>query len=206
MEFISPILYGDEGLAAVEEFCAAANRLDFAVNSDCGYHLHIDMRGEYYESLKAVAYAYLKTDATWRLLVDSFRANDCSYCSRPEYRRRNIEQVISKESMDYFCDQHDRYALCNLNAYRKFGSFEIRLHQGSLDARVICNWIKAHLHFVDWAVDKHLDEIDDAFQGSDANKWESLKAIFGDIDLNRYYGRVRRGRLNENVPRVRATA
>jgi hypothetical protein len=204
MEFISPVLYGDEGLAAVEEFCAHADRLDFDVDSDCGYHLHIDMRGEDYESLKAVAYAYHKADAAWRLLVDSFRANDCGYCRRPEYRRRDLERVLDKGSMDCFCDRQDRYSLCNLNAYSKFGSFEIRLHQGSLEARAVCNWIKAHLRFVDWAKDKTFDEIDDAFRGSDVNKWESLKAIFGDIDLNRYYGRIRRGRLNESAERERA--
>lgn len=204
MEFTSPILYGDEGLAAVEEFCNHADRLDFDVDSDCGYHLHIDMRGESVDALKSVAYAYTKADSVWRLLVDSFRANDCGYCRRPEFGRSEISRVWDEYSMERFCDRQNRYTLCNLNAYTKFGSYEIRLHQGSLDARVICNWIKAHLRFVDWAKDKTFDEIDDAFRGSDLARWESLKAIFGDIDLNRYYGRVRRGRLNESTERERA--
>jgi hypothetical protein len=204
MEFYSPVLSGDEGLAAVEEFLQHADRLDFDVDSDCGYHLHLDMRGEDIDALKSVAYAYMKADAAWRLLVDSFRANDCGYCRRPQYTRRDVEAVSDRSDMRRFCDNQDRYLLCNLNAYTKFGSFEIRLHQGSLDARAVCNWIKAHLRFTDWAKDKTLDEIDDAFRGSDVSRWESLKAIFGDIDLNRYYGRIRRGRLNESGERERA--
>jgi hypothetical protein len=202
LEFFSPILHGDAGLVEVENFCAQAEQRHFAVDSDCGYHLHLDMRNETVPALKAIAYAYLKSDSAWRLLVDSFRANDCGYCRRPEYTRGQLEAA---SSMTRFGDAQDRYTLCNLNAYSKFGSYEIRLHQGSVNAKEICNWIKAHLRFVDWAKDKTFDEIDDAFCGSDANKWESLKAIFGDIDLNRTYGRIRRTRLGI-TPRARATA
>jgi hypothetical protein len=192
MEFVSPILAGDEGLAEVEKFCAIATDKGYAVDGDCGYHLHVDMRGESDTVLKSVAYAYLKSDAAWRLLVDSFRANDCGYCRPADFNRASLERA---DDMHDWCDNWNRYSLCNLNAYPKFGSYEIRLHQGSVNAREICNWVKAHLRFVDWAADKTLDEIDDAFGGSIADKWESLKAIFGDIDMNRYYGRVRRSRL-----------
>jgi len=192
MEFTSPILQGDDGLASVQEFCAEARRMNFEVDSDCGMHLHIDMRGESDTALKSVAYAYLKTDAVWRLLVDSFRANDCSYCRRPQYNRTQLEEV---DCFSDFCYEQDRYIAMNIAAYTKFHTYESRLYQGTLDATEICNWVKAHLRFTDWAKNKTFDEIDDAFRGSSASKWESLKAIFGDIDLNRYYGRIRRGHV-----------
>jgi hypothetical protein len=192
MEFYSPILYGDEGLAAVEAFCADAATLDFAVDSTCGLHLHLDMRDELAQAVKSVAYAYLRSDSVWRALVNTYRANDCGYCRRMQYTRQQLEDA---HDMANFCDRWDRYALCNLNAYTKFGSFEIRLYQGSVDAKEICNWVKAHTRFVDWAKTQTLDEVEDAFHGSNNMKWESLKSIFGDIDLNRTYGRIRRERL-----------
>jgi hypothetical protein len=201
MEFVSPILGGDEGLAAVEEFCAKAAELNFTVGEDCGFHLHMDMRDECTSALKSAAYAYLKTDAVWRLLVNNFRANNCGYCRVPEWTLRDLERA---DDMELWCDRWNRYALCNLQAYPKFGSYEIRLYQGTLDAKEINNWIKAHLRFTDWACTKDYTEIDDAFSGSAASKWESLKAIFGDIHLNRTYGRIRRERLGI-TPRARAT-
>jgi len=195
MEFTSPILRGDEGLAAIEEFLLEAEQLEFEADSDCGYHLHIDMRGESLDVLKSVAYAYAKADSAWRMLVNTFRANDCCYCRRADFDRTRLERITDMEGMTYFCRDRERYSLCNLSAYSKFGSYEIRLYQGTLDAQEVCNWIRAHLRFVEWAKDKTFDEIDDAFRGSGASRWESLKAIFGDIELNRYYGRVRRGNL-----------
>jgi|WetSurMetagenome_2_1015567.scaffolds.fasta_scaffold01858_20 hypothetical protein len=204
MEFTSPILAGDEGLKAIQDFCALANERHFEVDRSCGYHLHLDMRNESDDQLKSVAYAYLKADKVWRHLVDEYRSTGCSYCRTPEWGRRQLENIPRGE-MRGFCECRDRYSLCNLQAYWKFGTYEIRLHQGSLDALEICNWIKAHLRFVEWARDKTFDEIDDAFRGSDNAKWESLKAILGDINLNRYYGRKRRTRLGI-APKTRKAA
>ena len=198
MEFVSPILFGDAGLDVVQEFCDLAESNNFLVGDDCGYHLHLDMGAESEIALKSVAYAYLKTDSLWRLLVTEDRAKNCGYCRKPSYIRRHIQDIDPGAFAD-FCEGTDRYSLCNLQAYTKFGTYEIRLHQGTIHGMEVCNWIKAHLAFVDWAVNRTLDDIDSAFDGSEADKWESLKAIIGDINLNRYYGRRWRSRLGVSV-------
>jgi hypothetical protein len=195
MEFVSPILQCDDGLQSVRDFCAEAERLHFEADSDCGMHLHIDMRGATLQELKSVAYAYLKADRVWRLLINSFRANDCQYCTAPRYNRRQLEAISNAEEFETFCYNSNRYSSLNVQAYTKFGTYEIRSYQGTVDATEICNWVKAHLRFVEWAKDKTFAEIDDAFRGSDAACWESVKSILGDIELNRFYGRIRRGRL-----------
>jgi len=47
----------------------------------------------------------------------------------------------------------DRYHWLNLDSIDKHGTIEIRLHSSTLDANKVCNWVKAHLRFVDWVVD-----------------------------------------------------
>jgi hypothetical protein len=163
MEFISPILYGDEGLAEIERFCDNAREQGWSVDSDCGLHIHLDMRDENADSLKSIAYAYLLTDKAWRKLADPFRADNCTYC-RPSTRTRgNVERA--HDWRDY-CDSQNRYELCNLTAYNRHGTYEIRLYQGSIDKAEICNWIKIHTRFCDWAATKTLDELDAYFEGA----------------------------------------
>jgi hypothetical protein len=195
MEFDSPILYGDEGLAEVTKICGYAADKHWEVDSDCGLHIHLDMRDESVEALKSVAYAYLLTDKVWRKLVDGYRADNCTYCRPSNRGRRNIESA--SDWRDY-CDSQSRYELCNLNAYTRHGTYEIRLYQGSIDSVEINNWIIIHARFVDWAAGKTLDELDAYFAGSDNIKWEGLKLILGEFPLVKYWiGKRRRGRNNE---------
>ena len=65
LEFFSPILAGDQGLAEVRKFCRLAKKHHFRVNEDCGYHLHIDMRGTTVTERKRIAYAYRLTFNLW---------------------------------------------------------------------------------------------------------------------------------------------
>ncbi len=43
-EFVSPILYGDEGLSALRQFIAWANRIGAKVNASCGCHITIGIK------------------------------------------------------------------------------------------------------------------------------------------------------------------
>jgi hypothetical protein len=196
MEFISPILYGDEGLAEIEKICDQAAERGWVVDSDCGLHIHLDMRGESVAALKSVAYAYILTDKVWRKLADSYRADNCTYCRAPGGSRARIESTSdTMESWENYCNRQDRYELCNLNAFTRHGTYEIRLYQGSIDKAEITNWIKIHTRFIDWAATKTIAELDAYFEGNDNMKWEGVKMLLGDFPLVRYWiSKRRRGR------------
>jgi len=46
VEFYSSILQGDRGLSTVEDLAHFATDNNWRINLSCGYHLHLDMRGE----------------------------------------------------------------------------------------------------------------------------------------------------------------
>jgi hypothetical protein len=144
-EFVSEVLCGDDGLAAVENFCHRAAELGFEVDSTCGYHLHVDVSDLNQTQLASVATAYGLTYKLWTSFVsDSRRRNN--YCARHSW---NINAHREYERFADFARAQDRYQWFNVRAYCTHSTFEIRLHSGTLNAVKICNWIIAQLRFVE---------------------------------------------------------
>jgi hypothetical protein len=192
MEFVSPILQGDAGLAEVEAFCAHAKRLKFKVNSDCGYHVHINMRNTTHRQRYSVAYAYRLTYRIWASLVNEYRAHDCNYCHAPDYEADEIP--FDEYSFNDFIDNGERYEFVNLKALLRHGTYEIRGYQGTLNPYEIIAWIKAHLRFVDYVKDMTPADLDLCFNCNDQRQWRNICKVIGP-DLARYYGRKRAARL-----------
>jgi len=193
MEFISPILQGDSGLQEIEAFCAHARRLGFNVDGDCGYHVHIDLRDTNSDQRSNIAYAYRLTYEVWASLVNEYRANDCNYCRAPEYSASDLP--VNGYDFDYWAEYSSRYSFINFASYRRHQTFEIRGYQGTLDARKIIAWVKAHVRFVDFVKDKTREEIYLLFGDTDNRTWANLRRVMG-ADLARHYGRKRAARLS----------
>ena len=172
MEFVSPILYGDEGLEEIEGFCKVAKRMDFRVNRSCGFHAHFDVSNESEDSLRSIAYAYCKTYNLWCSFVAEHRGEN-RMCGSPDYTLLDIK---TNDNFDYFVGKRDRFEFVNWRAYLVHGSFEVRLYQGTLDAEEICNWVIMHARFIDAVSKMCLDEIDDLFS---SNKFEALVKTIG---------------------------
>lgn len=199
MEFISPILYGDEGFIEIKNFCAFAKKKGFRVNRLCGYHVHFDMRNETEESLKAIAYAYSLTYPMWCALVPGNRSNN-AYCGGLDYS----PDEILKEDWEYFVGKRDRFEYINWRAYLVHGSMEIRLYQGTLDATEICNWIKIHAMFIDSIKSLAFSDIATKFGGNIYKQFEALTVIIGN-DLADYWAKKAHShgkniRMNLTIP------
>lgn len=149
MEFYSAILEGDDGLAAIEDLCGFADSNDWSVDSSCGYHLHLDMTGESDDKLFAIAYAYRSYQGLFNKYVSESRWHN-SYCSNAHINCAEI--TLAKDSGDFnsFCNRDGRNWI-NFRAYYSHTTFEVRLHEGTLNAQKIINWVKMHTHFADWA-------------------------------------------------------
>lgn len=169
LEFDSPVLYGDEGLAEIRKFLEFADEHDWAVDDNCGCHTHYDMRGESDESLARIAYAYRICVTMLEALVDPSRVNG-EYCGMPRYSLREIRQAFSTPAyigcdFRYWCEGTPRYTYVNLYAIDTHNTFEIRILEGSIDAELICNWIKFNARFMDWAKTQTFDDLDTLFSG-----------------------------------------
>ncbi len=158
-EFYSDILCGDAGLEEVEKLCGFAHDNNWEVAETCGLHVHFDMREENTGGLKAIAVAMLSTYDVWLDFVHPDRW-DRHYChaSEPDL----ISSIVTTDDFNelLYSRPHDkRYEWCNFMAYRCHNTFEVRLHQGSIDGKQICNWIRAISLWMDWASDKSWKEV-----------------------------------------------
>ncbi len=149
-EFWSDILSGNGGLDAVDELCEFAASHRWAVNNACGLHVHLDMRSEDRDSLKAIAGAFRLTYEVWCAFVDSRRV-DNHYCDHPEWEIEDVTGLRDNDRISYMRGAGNRYQWLNLAAYSEHETFEVRLHHGSIDAKTIKNWIRGLTVFADWA-------------------------------------------------------
>jgi hypothetical protein len=182
-EFVSPVLYGDEGLSEIRRFCRLAR--NFKVDGKCGFHAHLDMGDLTVAQLKAVAYAYHKTYAIWAAFVaDSRRSNH--YCGAHDYDRSGLSAIADSDDWRSFCNR-DRYVWCNVAAYNEHKSIEIRLHSATLEPEKIVNWIKAHVRFIDVVKDMTFGQIERRLSGPVESLFSALSRIWDDSELSAFY-------------------
>jgi hypothetical protein len=187
-EFVSPVLWGDDGLAEVSGFCAEAKRNGCTVSDACGYHLHLDMSDEDDESLRRIALAYCLTEAFWFACVDDSRQNNY-YCQPTTYEGHThwtADDIIAYGRPRPDC----RYVWANWKAYTKHKTLEIRLHQGTFNGRAVCNWIKAHLRFVEAVRLMTVGQIVRTFGGKTLKaQMRNMRDIWRDDELADYYAK-----------------
>ena len=184
LEFISPILCGDKGLTEVKNFCKLAHQRRFKSFDECGFHVHIDMRDTSSLQRRKVAFAYIATMDLWAACVDEERWDNC-FCKLMEYTPQDVEGARSFEE---FVDRRDRYEFVNWRAIRSHTTVEIRGYQGTLQATQICNWIMAHLRFVDFVKDKTFNELKAMFCNGPKRAKRMMRKIIGKR-LSNYYAK-----------------
>lgn len=132
-EFAARPATGDAFVRSVRNVCGALRGC--RVNKSCGLHVHVDMndttprqRANVCEWWRMLEPLILATVAPSRRLPNSYcapwRGRDCS-------------------------DSGERYLSLNTSAYHKHGTFEFRLHQGSLNPGRILAWSRLCLSFVE---------------------------------------------------------
>ncbi len=186
-EFITPPLYGDEGLKEIHSFCEEANSLKWESDDHCGLHLHMGIGDLDPEELKRVAFAYHHTYGMWKRFISSYRAIN-SMCGAPKYTLTEITKIdtLDSEDWEYFAAERDRFDAINWRAYLIHGTIELRLLNGTLDAELICNWIKTHTRFIDFVIKHTISELDLLLDGSTLYQFSALTEIIG-TELATYY-------------------
>jgi hypothetical protein len=188
-EFYSDILNGDDGLDAVRDWASVADNNGWQAGSDCGLHLHLDVRGDSDEQRFAIAFAYRATESVWLAFVEQHRSS-CSYSHTIRWTCPDVAAGKNADtSFHYWAGNMDRYNWVNCYAYCNHETIEIRLHQGTCDELEIINWVKAHTRFADWAATKGYAGVVEALNGLDNSEKFDLIAseAWQDDDLCEYY-------------------
>jgi len=185
LEFVSPVLFGDAGLADIEHLCDMAMARSWRTNRYCGYHAHFDVTNESWEALRNIAYAYRKTYELWCCLVSDARSSN-PMCGAPDYSCDDIKHISSDEDWEYFVGARDRFEWVNWRAYLAHGTMEVRSHDASLNKHEICNWVKVHARFMDFAKAWSPADLDTLLAGNIYQQFEALTEIIGN-DLATFY-------------------
>lgn len=152
IEITSPALSGEAGLNALRTACRILNELGLTVNRSCGTHVHHDAADLTVDEIKRFVSGWSRNQQIVDGLVAPSRRNGAAYYARPlsslevatVQRATTLAQIRSTSI--------DRYRTLNLRAYGKFGTLEIRQHQGTISFAKIAAWVALGQAFIDSAI------------------------------------------------------
>lgn len=172
-EVVSPVLRGQDGLNAVRTVMKLLREAGATVNASCGMHIHIGMDTVSREGQAAV----IRSHAYWNAAFDAYipsRRCDNSYATKRRYRI--AEQLADNwtnpdADRSYISRNEGRYYTLNVNSFHKYGTFEFRMHHGSLNGLNATAWVALHHGFVAAAAAGDLPDIAMHTHGNDYNEW-----------------------------------
>jgi hypothetical protein len=146
------------------------------------------MRNESDDSLYAIAYAYRACQEVWLAFVPERRSSG-SYSHTCRWGLRDVTESAEERSFYSWAGRGTRYNWINCTAYTQHNTFEVRAHHGTCDGDEVCNWIKAHTRFADWASNKGLAGVQEALGNLSATEKFDLIAseAWQDAELRDYY-------------------
>lgn len=187
MEFVSPVLYGDEGLNEVRKICELGRRLNWQVDSACGLHLHVDLSNETAENCFKVAHAYHYTYDFWTSFISNARKQNY-YCAKHYYQDTDLAGFSDFMEWAYSANGGERYIWCNWQSYTRHKTVELRHHSATLNGTKICNWVKAHTRFIDSVVSKPRAEIIQTLSGGSVyDQFQVISDWWNDSELSNFY-------------------
>jgi len=114
----------------LDKVCDILQECGADVNDTCGLHVHLDMRSRDWQKAYKRLYAALR----WLYAcVSNSRKKGNKYCQRPPAEP----------------DLDERYLAINATAVNAHRTLEVRLHQGTVNAKKIKNWVRFLLAIVD---------------------------------------------------------
>lgn len=155
MEVVTCILKGTEGLERLTKVVRWLKEKGCKINSSCGFHVHIGVRGMKPERVRRIAVAFLNAEQHFDSVVPPSRRHGNRYCrSNSELagasarRRLGNATTISSiaESMNGG-NSHDhytpfRYYKLNFQSFVRHGTIEFRQHAGTVEVEKACAWVR----------------------------------------------------------------
>jgi putative amidoligase enzyme len=146
IEVVSPPLKGEAGLEELRKVMEALSSNGGSIDRECGMHVHVDMAGlNADEIIGFVGFYADRQDAIDQLVSRSRRGTANSYCM-PLSRREITSALPSLRGQGSM--YVDRYRKVNLMSYPRYGTVEVRHHQGTLNSKKAVAWVRMLLAMV----------------------------------------------------------
>ena len=188
LELVSPILKGESGYAAVILACQALTAAGARIDSSCGVHVHHDANDLDGEALAQFIEIYAgRQDSIDRLVSRGRRlgGRQTRWCNR--LSSREVENIGNQFRADRTAAYVDRYRTINTQSFPRYGTIEIRQHQGSLNGEKIVAWVKFGQAIARAAQDNARDNLSTSLFEfiSDLNRSHGLDADAAEFLLTR---------------------
>lgn len=139
-ELVSPPLSGAAGIAQVQKACEALVAAGARVDRSCGLHVHHEVSDLTIESFRRLFRLWSNAQgATDELVAASRRGSRWAHPLREdEVARIEALRELPHNGNVYI----DRYRSLNIQAFGRYGTVEVRQHQGTINAKKVIAWIK----------------------------------------------------------------
>ena len=154
IEFVSPVLNGEAGLAEVEKVCEALTDFGCTVSKKCGLHVHVGVGAPDLQFFKNIARIYSVFEPVIDTLVPvSRRASNCMFArsvtgANPQKLANAATFAAVMQATTNTMSNEARYYKLNLSAHTRHKTVEFRQHSGTLDGRKAAMWARLCLRLV----------------------------------------------------------
>lgn len=146
-EVVSPILQGAEGFLQVAKVTKAIQSVGGKTNRRCGLHVHIGMKDLSKLERANLVENWWKAYPVLRRLVGKSRWNN-RYAACPSFNR--VAQILGVLRDGTANEPYGvKYEALNIQPFKNIGTYEFRLHQGTLNASKIEAWVRFLLAFIE---------------------------------------------------------
>jgi hypothetical protein len=155
-EVISPILQGEDGFVQIKKVMKAIKEAGGGVSRSCGLHVHLGVRDMTKEQRAELVGRWYANETMIKHFVSRSRWTN-TYCKTVAPAEVTRWQNLILAGRDPQKHEVNRTSSLNITPFPKAGTYEVRLHQGSLNAKKISAWVKFLVAFVDFtAAEKEL--------------------------------------------------
>lgn len=145
-EVVSPVLtINGGGLDQITKVVTALRNAGAKVDRDCGLHVHIGVKDLTGAQRAQIVTAWYRSKRVVNTFVTKSRWRNrfCHHLPSNEHanivNRLTTNNEIVRETL--LACGHNKYRSLNLMPFPKIGTFEVRLHQGTLNGTKITNWV-----------------------------------------------------------------
>ncbi len=141
LEAVSPILQGEEGYRQLATLLTAIVETGGKVDKTCGLHIHHDANDlTPAQVAKLVGLYVINQHLMDQLVSRSRRAGAAYYCQPVSTDEHEVIQDAFKSTGRIRAHLITRFKTINVMSYPKYGTIEVRQHQGTLSTKKITAW------------------------------------------------------------------
>jgi hypothetical protein len=159
-EIVSPPLRGENGRRQLRTACEVLARLGAKVNRSCGLHVHHGVSDLTIDDFKRMVRGWVANQRiTNRFVSPSRRGN--RYAAA--WSEGEVAEIDAAQTLDDLSRRTayrvTRYKTLNVSCFPRFGTVEIRQHQGTIDYDKIVAWLEYGQAIIDASKTEELQSL-----------------------------------------------